>query len=157
MVDCYIALGSNLGDRTANVFKAIDLLKSNPKIEVEKISSLIETNPQGGPSQGKFLNQVLKIKTSLSAESLLEVIHNIENKLGRIRSIRNGPRTIDLDILLYADKEIRNASLKIPHPRMFDRLFVIMPLLEIEPDIFDKIEILKPYKNKIKKLVNESK
>jgi len=157
MVDCYIAIGSNLGDRIANTNGAIKLLRSNRNIKVEKISSLMETDPQGGPPQSKFLNQVLKIKTSLSAQKLLEAIRVIEDKLGRIRSIKNGPRTIDLDILLYGDKEIRNAQLTVPHPRMFERSFVVIPLLEIEPDIFDKLATLKPHKVKIKNLLGQSR
>lgn len=135
----YIALGSNLGDRHFNINKAIEYLKANQNIRVEKVSSIIETEPQGGPPQGKFLNAVVKIKTSLSCEELLRFLQDIENKLGRKRSIKNGPRTIDLDILLYGNKKIDEEDLKIPHPKMFERDFVLKPLLEIEPDIFGKL------------------
>ena len=146
MVTCYIALGSNLQDRVCNLEKAIESLKSNPCIEIEKSSSVIETEPQGGPPQEKFLNQVLKISTSLSPEGLLEVTQGIENKLGRSRLVKNGPRIIDLDILLYSDIRVNTEFLNIPHPRMFNRLFVLKPLLEIEPEIFDRLKVLRPHK-----------
>jgi len=147
---CYIGLGSNLGNRQANINKAIEYLKSNSQIKIEKISSIIETEPQGGPPQGKFLNAVVKIKTSLAPQDLLRFLQDIEAKLGRTRLIRNGPRTIDLDILLYDNKVIDEPNLEVPHPRMFERDFVLKPLLEIEPDIFDRLEALKPYRDKLK-------
>ncbi|MCD6539418.1 MAG: 2-amino-4-hydroxy-6-hydroxymethyldihydropteridine diphosphokinase [Candidatus Omnitrophica bacterium] len=146
----YIGLGSNLGDRLVNINKAIEYLKENQDITVEKVSSIIETEPQGGPPQGKFLNAVVKIKTSLAPQDLLRFLQDIEAKLGRTRLIRNGPRTIDLDILLYDNKVIDEPNLEVPHPRMFERDFVLKPLLEIEPDIFDKLEGLKPYRDKLK-------
>lgn len=147
---CYIALGSNLKDRKANINKAIGYLRSIPKIKVEKISSIIETEPQGGPPQDKFLNAVIKIKTSLVPEELLKTLQGIENKLGRVCKVKNGPRTIDLDILLYGERIIDKEDLKIPHPRMFERDFVLRPLLEVEPDIFFRLKVLRPYREKVK-------
>ncbi|UCD15056.1 MAG: 2-amino-4-hydroxy-6-hydroxymethyldihydropteridine diphosphokinase, partial [Candidatus Omnitrophota bacterium] len=96
---------------------------------------IIETTPQGGPPQPKYLNGVVKIKTHLSARHLLNVLQTIEKRLGRRQLIKNGPRPIDLDILLYGDEVFRERDLVIPHPRMRKRAFVMNPLLEIEPDI----------------------
>lgn len=151
---CFIGLGSNIGNREGYIVKAIGLLRKHSQISIEKKSCLIETEPQGGPPQDKFLNGVLKIKTSLTPQELLNFLQDIEKELGRIRSIRNGPRQIDLDILLYADKEVKDENLHIPHPRMCERSFVIKPLLEIEPHIFDRLKILRPLKNKIQNLIS---
>ncbi len=130
----YIGIGSNLGDRLANINSAIQELKSNPDIRIEKISSIIETAPVGGPAQGNYLNGVIKIKTEICARTLLCTLQNIEKKLGRMRTIKDGPRTIDLDMLLYGDKIINEPDLKVPHPKMLEREFVMKPLLEIEPN-----------------------
>lgn len=138
MRNVFIAIGSNIGDREKNINQAIYLLKRESRIRVEKISAIIETEPQGGPPQGKYLNGVIKVKTTFSPRSLLKVLQNIEHNLGRVRTLRFGPRTIDLDILLYGDKVINEPALKIPHPRMFAREFVLKPLLEIEPELKDK-------------------
>lgn len=140
----YIGIGSNLGDRLANVNCAIKELKSNPDIRIEKISSIIESAPVGGPAQGNYLNGVIKIKTRISARKLLCTLQNIEKKLGRIRTIKNGPRTIDLDILLYDDSVINEPNLQVPHPRIFERGFVMKPLLEIEPEIMKQIKVINP-------------
>ncbi len=131
----YIGIGSNLGDRLSHINSAIKELGNTPEIAIEKISSLIETEPVGGPAQGKFLNGVIKIETKLSPRKLLYALQNIENKLKRIRTVKNGPRTIDLDILLYGSETVAEDDLMIPHPRMFEREFVMRPLLEIEPEI----------------------
>ncbi len=142
----FIGIGSNLGNRQENIQKAIDLLKNNNCCELFKTSSIIETEPQGGPAQPNFLNSVIKIKTSLSARELLKTLQSIENQLGRRRTVKNGPRVLDLDILLYDDREIREPDLTIPHPRMFGRQFVLEPLLEIEPGIFNQLTVLKDKK-----------
>ena len=105
-MDVFLGIGSNVEDRRANIDKAIDYLKNIPAITVEKISCLIETDPVGGPAQGKFLNGAIKIKTLLAPRELLLILQGIENKLGRVRTVKNGPRIVDLDILLYSDKEI---------------------------------------------------
>lgn len=136
----YIGIGSNLGDRSANIESAIAELRSNSGIAIEKISSITETIPIGGPAQRKYLNGVIKIKTKISPRSLLCILQDIENKLGRTRTIKNGPRTIDLDILLYGDKVINETDLKVPHPRMIEREFVMKPLLEIESSILKRIK-----------------
>lgn len=131
MVICYLGIGSNLGDRRKNIKKALEILKKTKAIKLEKISKLYETEPQGGPPQGKFLNGVIKIRTSLLPFQLLKLLKRIEKDLGRKRIRRFGPRTIDLDILFYSDKVINKRDLKIPHPRCFERDFVLKPLLEI--------------------------
>lgn len=140
----FIGIGSNLGERQANINLAIELLAKVEGVFIEKISSIIETEPVGGPPQPKYLNGVLKINTGLSPQELLSVLQEIENKLGRKREIKNGPRTIDLDILLYGNKVLDEPNLKIPHPRMFEREFVLKPLLEIEPEAEKIFSCLKP-------------
>jgi len=131
---CFLSLGSNIGDREGNLKKAIKLLKENG-VEIIKESSVYETEPMYYENQPKFLNQVIKIKTSLSPEELLSVINKIELKLKRERRIPKGPRTIDIDIIFFGDKIIETDSLKIPHPLMLERDFVVKPLLEIEENI----------------------
>ena len=130
----YLGFGSNLGDRAENILQAVQSLKANGLI-IHRLSSIIETDPVGGPAQGKFLNAVCKIGTSLSPEALLAVIHKIEKGLGRTRTIRNGPRTIDIDILLFDRLSVNTARLAIPHPKMLERDFVLRPLTEIAPEL----------------------
>jgi len=139
MLAVFIGLGSNLGNREEYINKAISSLKKTPNIIVEKISSIIETNPQGSVGQGKFLNLVIKLKTNLTAFNLLKELQSIELSLGRVRSHKNAARTIDLDILLYGEEVIDQPELKVPHPRMFERKFVIEPLLEIAPELKNKL------------------
>ncbi len=139
MTEVYIGFGSNLGNRQNNINTALEILGNLNGVEVVKISSIIETEPVGGPKQDKFLNGVVKIKTSFSPEELLENLQAIENQLGRKRKVQFGPRTIDLDILLYGDKIIRSKELEIPHPRILEREFVMGPLKEIAPEVVEKI------------------
>ncbi len=144
MVTVFIGAGSNLGDRIDYINQAIDNLENAPEIRVEKVSSIIETEPYDAPGQkGKYLNAVLKIKTNLGARELLQQLQVIEGRLGRKRPFKNAPRTIDLDILLYGEEEIDEPDLKVPHPRMLERTFVIGPLLEIEPKLIKTIEELR--------------
>jgi len=132
MVTCYLGIGSNLGKRRKNIKLAIQKISALKDTEVIKSSRMIETEPVGGPvGQGKFLNAALKIRTSLSPLILLKKLKSIEKQLGREKTVRNGPRAIDLDILFYGDRIINSKSLTIPHPRVFEREFVIKPLLEI--------------------------
>ena len=133
MANVFIALGSNQGDRNANIRSALQLLAER-KIEIIKQSTIRETDPVGGPPQGKYLNCVLQIHTELEACKLLKVLKDIEIKIGRKETIRNGPRVIDLDILLYDELKINEKDLIIPHPRMFQREFVLTPLREIAPE-----------------------
>lgn len=132
MYICYIGAGANLGDRRKNIKSAVRKITALKKTTVIKVSKLIKSDPVGGPSgQGKFLNGALKIQTNLSPLTLLKKLKNIEREVGRVKTARNGPRVIDLDILLYADKIINTKELTIPHPRLFSRGFVIKPLLEV--------------------------
>jgi len=131
MVVCYLGLGSNLGNRRKNIKKALDYLAKIKGIKIEKSSRIYETKPVGGPTQRKFLNAAIKIRTSLSPQLLLAALKKIEKDLGRKPTVRFGPRPIDLDILLYANKIIKRKNLVIPHPRMFRREFVLRPLREI--------------------------
>ena len=135
----YIALGSNIGERYTYLTEAIQFLNKNPYIQVNDISSVYETEPVGYTDQSCFLNLVIKISTNLSPQELLKVTQKVENDLARKREIRWGPRTIDLDILLYNQENIEAENLIIPHPRMFERAFVIVPLLEINQDIKQNI------------------
>ena len=134
MAIVYLALGSNLYDRRALIQSALDHLQSSG-IKILKTSSIIETNPVGGPAQGKYLNAVVKVQTMLSAEELLFTTRAIEKRLGRVRLVVNGPRLIDIDILLYDDIKLVTHRLVIPHPRMMEREFVLKPLNEIDPKL----------------------
>ncbi len=138
MATIYLGLGSNLGDRRANIDKSLSLLVENG-INILKHSTIIETEPVGGPEQNKFLNSVIKAETELSPFELLEVINNIEKNLGRVRTIVNGPRTIDIDILLYNKIKVNASNLSIPHPQMLKRDFVLTPLKEIEPKLVKEL------------------
>lgn len=131
MIVCYLGLGSNLGNRRKNIKKALGYLAKARGIKIEKTSRIYETEPVGGPPQGKFLNAAVRIKTSLSPHLLLKSIKKIENNLGRKKSVRWAPREIDLDILFYGDKIVKQKNLVIPHPRIFEREFVLKPLREI--------------------------
>jgi len=131
MVPCYLGLGSNLGNRRENIKKALDYLAKTKGVKVEKTSRIYETIPIGGPAQNKFLNAAVKIKTSLSPQLLLKTIKEIEKEIGRKKRVRWGAREIDLDILLYGANTIKTKRLVVPHPRMFEREFVLKPLREI--------------------------
>lgn len=128
----YLSLGSNMGDRLEMLKQAVRLLVEQTGVDVLKISSLYETDPVGFTEQDTFLNMVVYLQTDLSALELLEVCQDIERKLDRKRKIRWGPRTIDLDILLYNHDYIKTERLIIPHPRMHERAFVLVPLLELD-------------------------
>jgi len=131
----YIGIGSNLGDRKRNIEDAMCLLNNSDVITIKKISSIYETKPAGGPPQNDYLNGVFEIETHLSPYGLLREIHAVENKLGRVRTKKNGPRTIDLDILLFDNIFIQDDVLYIPHPRMAEREFVMRGLCEIAPHL----------------------
>ena len=135
MAIAYIGVGSNLGDRQAHIQKAMGLLRENENVKVLTLSSWIETEPEGGPPQGLFLNGVVQIQTDLLPLDLLSALKNIERRCGRVKREVNGPRTLDLDILTYDDVVIvEGKTLSIPHPHMHERIFVLKPLLEIAPD-----------------------
>src|SRR6476620_4050605 len=133
----YLALGSNLGDRLANLKQAIVALP--PQMEVSAKSSVYETPPWGYEDQPKFLNQVIKAKTYLDPEPLLKHLKRLEIALGRKESFPNGPRLIDMDILFYDDLVLNTAALVIPHPRLHERGFVLLPLMDINPELVHPI------------------
>jgi len=125
----YVGLGSNLGDREALLLRAADAL------DAVRISPVIETEPWGFADQPKFLNAVAEVETDLSARGLLELLLDVEQRLGRTRTgPRYGPRTIDLDLLLYGDEVIDEPGLRVPHPRLAERRFVLEPLAALVPE-----------------------
>lgn len=138
MATIYLALGSNLGERRQNILRAVAQLEKIG-IAVEKVSSLIETQPQGGPPQEKFINAVLKAHSPMPALDLLRELKKIETDLGRTPTVPNGPRIIDIDILLYDQVKITSPEMTIPHPRMHERSFVMQPLAEIEPTLAEEL------------------
>ena len=132
-VKVYLGLGANLDDRQGNLLRAVELLSQWGQIE--ELSSLYETEPVGYLDQPPFLNAACQLMTTLTAEELLAVAKNIEATLGRIQSFRNAPRPIDIDILFYGEQVINSPQLTIPHPRLEERAFVLVPLAEIAPDL----------------------
>lgn len=129
----YLALGSNLGNRLANLKQAVAAL--SPQMEVKAKSHVYETPPWGYEDQPRFLNQAIKAKTYLEPEPLLKHIKRLEVTLGRKASFQNGPRLIDIDILFYDELILNTPSLVIPHPRLHERGFVLLPLMDIDPDL----------------------
>jgi 2-amino-4-hydroxy-6-hydroxymethyldihydropteridine diphosphokinase len=127
----YIGLGSNMGDKEGKCRKALDLLSRIGR--VKKVSSFYCTEPVGYQEQENFVNAVAELETDISPEVLLAECHSIEDALGRSRDLRWGPRTIDLDILLYGDRIVNEPNIMIPHPRLAIRRFVLVPLCEIAP------------------------
>jgi 2-amino-4-hydroxy-6-hydroxymethyldihydropteridine diphosphokinase len=132
MARAYLGIGGNLGDRRANLLAAVALLRRS--FEVFAVSSLYETDPVGYQDQRPFLNAALGMETLLPPRELLGVLLGVERDLGRERTFRNAPRTVDIDILLYGDLALDEDELTIPHPRMTERAFVLAPLAEIAPD-----------------------
>jgi 2-amino-4-hydroxy-6-hydroxymethyldihydropteridine diphosphokinase len=128
----YLALGSNLGNRAANLKEAINSL--SPQMEVKAKSNVYETPPWGYAEQEKFLNQVLMVKTYVEPEPLLKHLKRLEVALGRVASFQNGPRLIDIDILFYDDLVFESTTLTIPHPHVHERGFVLLPMMDIAPD-----------------------
>jgi 2-amino-4-hydroxy-6-hydroxymethyldihydropteridine diphosphokinase len=134
----FIGIGSNVGDREAFVRRGVEEIGASEGITLEKVSSVYATAPIGGPPQRSFINLVVKIDTTLSPRELLDTLQGIEQKIGREPSdIRWGPRVVDLDILTLGDEKVSEPDLEIPHPRMKERRFVLIPLLEIDSDAAD--------------------
>lgn len=130
-VSAYLALGSNLGNRADNLKQAIRKLHGQPGIRVERVSSVYETDPVGYVEQDVFLNMVIAVQTSLTAEQLLDAALEIEQELGRVRTVRWGPRTLDIDLLLYGESRIETDHLHVPHPELTKRAFVLVPLQDV--------------------------
>ncbi|KXG77521.1 Bifunctional folate synthesis protein [Fervidicola ferrireducens] len=133
MPRAFIALGSNLGDRKKNIAEAVERMRRRG-IKIIKMSSVIETEPYGYKEQEKFLNAACLVETELSPLELLDVLLDIEKEMGRERKIRWGPRNIDLDLIFYEDRVIREERLEVPHPDAHNRTFVMGPIAEIDPD-----------------------
>jgi 2-amino-4-hydroxy-6-hydroxymethyldihydropteridine diphosphokinase len=129
----YLALGSNLGNREENLKQAIASL--SPQMDVKAKSNIYETPPWGYEDQPRFLNQVVKTQTYLQPEQLLKHIKRLEVALGRKATFRNGPREIDIDILMYDDLVLNTSILSLPHPHMHERGFVLLPMMDIAPDL----------------------
>jgi len=130
----FIGLGSNVGDRLQFLQRAVKYLSATAGVHVLNVSSVYETEPIGPAAQAWFFNAVVEIDTRLSPPDLLMSTQGIEHALGRTTTYRWGPRTIDLDILLYGNRRVKTASLAIPHPELCNRVFVMLPLLELAPD-----------------------
>ncbi|SDK68026.1 2-amino-4-hydroxy-6-hydroxymethyldihydropteridine diphosphokinase [Natronincola ferrireducens] len=135
MAKVYLGLGSNIGDKKQHIDQAIEMLKQHKSIIITKVSSYYETDPVGYTEQDTFLNAVVEIYTTLSPHHLLGYCNGIEEILKRKRIIRWGPRTIDVDLLLYEDFIAEDDKLTLPHPRMKERVFVMIPLYEIAPNV----------------------
>jgi 2-amino-4-hydroxy-6-hydroxymethyldihydropteridine diphosphokinase len=134
MITVYIALGTNVGEREANLLQALRLLPESG-VHVRRVSSIYETEPVDYPDQEWFLNMVLEAQTELDGLDLLNALRVIESRMGSKKAFAKGPRKIDLDILLYGDDSIDTPELEVPHPRMLERKFVLIPLAEIAPTL----------------------
>jgi 2-amino-4-hydroxy-6-hydroxymethyldihydropteridine diphosphokinase len=131
----YVALGANLGPREITLLRAVDLLAETEGVEVRAVSQLRETEPVGVVEQPPFLNGAVALDTSLSPRELLDRLLEIERGLGRVRDVRWGPRVVDLDLLVYGDLHVDEPGLRVPHPRLHERRFVLEPLAELDPDL----------------------
>jgi 2-amino-4-hydroxy-6-hydroxymethyldihydropteridine diphosphokinase len=136
-VKAYVGLGANLGDREESIRRAVDRLRAEPGIEVVAVSSLRETQPVGYGDQPDFLNGAVALETSLPPRELLARLLAVERELGRVREegLRFGPRTIDLDLLLYGGETVDEQGLTVPHPRLAERRFALEPLAELDPEL----------------------
>ncbi len=136
-VTAYLGLGSNMGNRQANLGKALEILAQ--RVRLGQISSIYDTEPVGNTNQPRFLNMACQVSTSLSPVALLTATKGLEQKLGRASGTSNSPRPIDIDILFYGDQVVKTPELVIPHPRLSERAFVLVPLAEIAPDLVHPI------------------
>jgi 2-amino-4-hydroxy-6-hydroxymethyldihydropteridine diphosphokinase len=135
MTTAFVGIGSNLGDREAHVRAALDRLGAEEGIEIVAVSRLRETEPVGPVEQGPFLNGAVEVETELPARELLLRLLDVEARLGRVRAERFGPRTIDLDLLVYGDEILDEPGLTLPHPRLHERRFALEPLAELAPGL----------------------
>lgn len=134
-VKCYIGVGSNLGDNEENIKQALNLLARDNRVKLIQLAPLYKTEPMGFVYQDWFINTVLELDTHLGPEELLHLLQDVEDRMGRARTIHWGPRVIDLDILWYGGKSINEPDLIIPHTEMLRRAFVMVPLADISPDL----------------------
>lgn len=131
----FLGLGSNLGERLDNLQRAVDLLDDDARTRVDAVSGVYETEPVGGPEQGPYLNLAVRVATRRSPSSLLALANRVEAALGRVRAERWGPRTVDVDLLLYGERVVATRRLQVPHPRLAERAFVLVPLIEVAPGL----------------------
>ena len=156
MAEVYLGIGSNMGDRQANIDRALSLLKENKDIEVVVVSSLMESEPEGGVLQDKFLNGAIHVRTELLPPELLSRVKTVERRRGRQKGPANAPIPMDLDILFYDDVVIVDGkTLSIPHPRLEKRHFVLKPLSEIAPDFLHP-RLKKTVRELLEELTHES-
>jgi 2-amino-4-hydroxy-6-hydroxymethyldihydropteridine diphosphokinase len=137
MPTVFLGLGSNIGDKEKNIDKAIAFISE--EYAIKKTSHLYLTEPVGNIKQDWFLNCVIEIQTEVDPKKLLFAIKSIERKLGRTKTVKNGPRTIDIDILFYGDHVLKTKSLVLPHPSIQERLFVLQPMMDINPDLIHPV------------------
>ena len=135
MTRAYVGLGANLGPREVTLLRAADLLAAADGVEVVAVSQLRETDPVGVVEQPPFLNGAIALDTSLSPRAVLELLLEVEEELGRVRGERWGPRTVDLDLLVYGDERVDEDGLHVPHPRLHERRFALEPLAELDPEL----------------------
>ena len=135
MNKAYLGLGTNMGDKQAYLKEACKIISDNPNINIVKISKIYKTKAWGYTNQDDFLNICIEVDTNLSPEELLEVCHEVENKLNRVRVIRWGPRTIDVDILFFNNIISTDENLTLPHPRIKERAFVLIPLMDLNKEL----------------------
>jgi 2-amino-4-hydroxy-6-hydroxymethyldihydropteridine diphosphokinase len=131
----FVGIGSNLGDREGNLRRAVELLSAEDGIDVVAVSEIRETDPVGPVEQGQFLNGAVRIETDLGPRELLERLLTVEQRLGRVRGERWGPRTIDLDLLVYGNQVVDEPGLTVPHPRLHERRFALEPLADLAPGL----------------------
>jgi len=131
----FVGIGSNLGDRESHLSRAVELLSTADNIEVSAVSQIRETEPVGPVEQGPFLNAAVRVETELAPRELLHLLLDIEERMGRVRRERFGPRTIDLDLLLYGDEVVDEPGLTVPHPRLTERRFALEPLSDLDPGL----------------------
>lgn len=133
----YLALGSNLGEREHHLQGAVDALAASPDVRVVAVSNVYETDPVGGPEQGRFLNAVVALDTALTPPELLALAQQLEAEARRVRNEHWGPRTLDVDVLLVGDEVVDEADLVVPHPRVWERGFVLAPLHDVAPGLVE--------------------
>lgn len=161
----FLSIGSNVGNRVENCRRAVEELGGNNRIRLISVSSLYETEPIGYEDQPLFINLAVKIETTLTPSALLQTIKTIERKLGRVETFRWGPRIIDIDIIIYDNLVISDRHLVLPHPRMQERAYVLIPLLELDKNLKHTVtgktldEMIKelPNNKSVRKLENEEK
>lgn len=129
----FLGLGSNLGDRLALLQEAVDRLGADLRTRVDAVSSVYQTDPVGGPDQDAFLNIAVRVVTRRTPLALLALCNRVEADLGRVRTVHWGPRTVDIDVLLFEDRVVRHRDLQVPHPRLAERPFALIPLIEVAP------------------------